>query len=378
MDYYQILGVSKDADQKEIKKAFKQLAKKYHPDISKEPNAEEKFKEAQEAYAVLSDADKRAQYDRVGHDAFVNGFGAGGFGSGGFQDIDLSDIFSEIFGNAGFGGFSDFGGNTNQRNQANGPKRGSDVETSLTLTFKEAVFGCTKEITINREQDCKSCNGKGAINPEDVIECSTCHGSGYVFANQQTIFGMMQSQTTCPNCHGKGKIVKNPCKECYGSGRSTYPDKVKVNIPAGVDNGTVVRVPSKGVGGHLGGPDGDLFIVIEVEEDKYFKRNGKDILITIPITYTQATLGTSIACPTIHGDVKLKIPKGTQPNTKLRIKGKGIQTNKGVGDQIVNVKLVVPTNLTKEEKKVLEELREVEGDHGDQKSFFDKIKGLFN
>lgn len=379
MDYYQVLGVDKNADQKTIKKAFKQLAKKYHPDISKEPNAEEKFKEVQEAYAVLSDEQKRAQYDRVGHDAFVNGFGANGFGGSGFaQDFDFSDIFSEIFGN-GFGGFSNgfsgFGSNFNQ--DPNRPVAGHDMQTRLTISFKEAVFGTTKELTINREMDCKACNGKGAVNPNDVVECNTCHGTGRIMSQKQTIFGIAQTETVCPECRGRGKIIKNPCQECNGTGRNTYPSKVKVNIPAGVDNGNTLRVPGKGEGGHLGGQDGDLYIAISVTPDDNFQRDGKNILITIPITYTQAALGTTVECPTIHGSVKLKIPKGTQPNAKLRIKNKGVITKMGAGDQIVTVKVVVPTRLSHDEKVAIENLAKVEGDHGDQKSFFDRIKDLF-
>lgn len=382
MDYYQVLGVSKDASQQEIKKAFKQLAKKYHPDVSKEPDAEEKFKEAQEAYAVLSDENKRSQYDRIGHDAFVNGFGgAGGFGGAeGFaQDFDFSDIFSEIFGN-GFGGFSGFSSGFGRQSQTqNGPMHGADMQTRLTISFKEAIFGTTKEITVNREMDCKTCHGKGAKDASDVVECSTCHGTGRVISQQQTILGIMQTETVCPTCQGRGKEIKNPCSECHGSGRETYPTKVKFNIPAGVDDNQLLKVPGKGIGGHLGGVDGDLYIRISVEEDENFKRDGLNILITIPITYTQAALGCSVECPTIHGSVKLKIPKGTQPNAKLRIKGKGIVTNSGAtGDQIVNVKLVVPTHLSHDEKQAIEALSKVEADHGEQKSFFDKLKDLFS
>lgn len=381
MDYYQVLGVSKDASQKEIKKAFKQLAKKYHPDVSKEENAEEKFKEVQEAYAVLSDEQKRAQYDRVGHDAFVNGFGGnGGFGGTHFaQDFDFSDIFSEIFGSGfggGFGGFSGFGGRSQK---ADGPMPGADMQTKLNITFKEAVFGCSKELTINREMDCKSCQGTGAKDKNDVVECSTCHGTGRVITQQQTIIGMMQTESVCPTCQGKGKEIKHPCPECNGSGRNTYPTKVTVNIPAGVDDGNLLKVPGKGVGGHLGAMDGDLYIRISVSGDEHFVRDGNNIIIDLPINYTQAVFGTTIECPTIHGTVKLKIPKGTQPNAKLRIKGKGVVPKNGAaGDQIVNIKLVVPTKLSGKEKQLLEELNDVEGDHAHQKSFFDKLKDLFN
>lgn len=371
-DFYDVLGVSKGADEKEIKKAFKGLARKYHPDVSKEENAEEKFKEIQEAYAVLSDAQKRSQYDQFGHAAFEQGGpGAGGFG--GAQGFDFGDIFSEIFG--GGGGFGGFGG---QAQNPNAPRRGRDVETTVVLTFKEAAFGTKKDIKINIEKQCESCNGQGSDNPDDVKTCSTCHGQGKIQRTQRTMLGNMVSESICPTCNGKGKEIKNPCKNCNGTGRAHYDKEFTVTFEAGVLNGAYMRIKGRGEGGINGGPDGDLFLNIRVQADEFFKQSELNIYVDVPITYTQAALGSTIAIPTIHGDVELKVPAGTQTGSKLRLRGKGIHGKHGHGDQYVTVNIKVPTSLTVEEKKLLNELKEVEGDHSKQKGLFESIKSIFN
>lgn len=369
-DFYEVLGVDKNADSKEIKKAFKMLAKKYHPDISKEENAEEKFTEIQDAYAVLSDENKRAQYDQYGHAAFEQMSGGQHYSDG----FDFSDIFSDIFGGA-FGGFGGFG----QRQDPNGPRNGRDMEMQFELTFKEAVFGCSKDVVLNVERDCDSCSGTGAKSKSDIVTCTTCDGQGRVRRQQQTIFGAAMTEAVCPNCHGQGKQIKNKCGKCHGTGRMTASQTIAVNFPAGVDNGAYMRLSGKGEGGTKGGRNGDLFLNIHVKEDKFFQREGNHIVTTIPITYTQAVLGTTISVPTIHGDVNLKIPAGTQSKSKLRIKGKGVHPKQGMhGDQIVIVEIKVPTKLNKEEKKILENLRDVEGDHSEQVSFFENIRKFFN
>ncbi len=377
-DLYEVLGVSKSADQKEIKKAFKGLAKKYHPDISKEENHEEKFKEVQEAYAILSDESKRAQYDQYGHAAFDQNQGFGGAGAQGF---DFGDIFSEIFGGGGgFGGFGGgFGGFNQQRQNPNGPRHGRDMEMNVTLSFTEAVFGCQKEIKVNREEDCSTCRGTGAKDPNNVKTCATCGGQGKVRRQQQTPFGMAMTEAVCPNCNGTGQEATEKCTDCNGSKRKVVEKTITINFPAGVENGAYMRVTGKGEGGARGGQDGDLFLNINFEEDRHFKRNGNDITIEIPISYTQAVLGASIDVPTIHGDVKFKIPAGTQTGSKLRLKGKGVQPAKGRdGDQYVIVNVKVPTDVTAKEKELLKQLSEYEEGHVNQSNFFDKIKNIFH
>lgn len=367
-DYYDVLGVAKGADEKEIKKSFKSLARKYHPDVSKEENAEDKFKEIQEAYAVLSDKDKKAQYDQFGHSAFENN---GGFG--GAQGFDFGDIFSDIFG----GGFGGFGGQSNYANP-NAPRRGRDVETTVNLTFKEAAFGVRKDIKVNVERKCERCDGQGSEEPNNVATCNTCGGSGKVRRQQRTLLGNMVTESVCPDCNGKGKKITKPCRDCHGTGRKNYDKEFTVAIEPGIESGAYMRVSGRGEGGFNGGPDGDLFLNIRVSADKYFKQNGHDIYVEIPITYTQAALGSTISIPTIHGDVDLKIPGGTQTGSKLRLRGKGINGKGFNGDQYITVNVKIPTHLSQEEKKKIKELADIEGDHSSQKSLFDSIKEFFN
>lgn len=387
-DYYEVLGVSRDADAKEIKSAFKKLAKEYHPDISKEADAEDKFKEIQEAYAVLSDDDKRRQYDQYGHNAFDQ---SGGFGGVDIGSVDLSDIFAEIFGGgfgssmggfgSNFGGFGGFGG-SGQTTDPNAPRAGGDMELTVRLSFQESIYGTEKKIKIKREQDCHHCDGRGAVDSKDIEICPTCSGRGVVEEAQRSIFGTSMVQRVCPTCHGRGELIKNPCKVCHGSGRKVYEESVTVKFPAGVENGSHLRVTGKGEGGYHGGPNGDLYITVSVTEDKFYKRNGLDLKIEVPISYSQAVLGDKIDIPTVHGEVSLKIPAGTASGSVLRLKGKGIKSVKGIygnntGDQLVKVKVVIPKKITDKERKLLEELRPLEEKHVNQKGFFDKIKDLF-
>ncbi len=359
-DFYEVLGVEKNADEKEIKKAFRKLAKKYHPDVSKEPDAEVKFKEAQEAYAVLSDSEKRAQYDQFGHSAFEGPQGSNfDFGS-----FDFSDILGDLFG--GFGGF---GG----RRNSNRPRKGRDLEKRIDLTFKEAVFGCKKDITLNVIDNCSNCNGEGGF---DSQTCSKCHGSGTITVEQRTPFGNMVQQTTCDQCGGKGKTFKTPCKECHGQGRVKSTKEITVTIPEGVDNGTQMRISGKGEAGINGGPNGDLYLVFYVKEDKVFKRDRDDIYLELPISMPDAALGVKVEVPTLKGKVDLKIPKGTQTQTQFRLKGKGVKNvnNSRYGDMYVIAKVVTPTSLTKEQAQLFESLRDT---NLKSSSIIDKIKDLF-
>lgn len=367
-DYYDILGVGKNATEDEIKKAYRKLAKQYHPDINKEPGAEEKFKEIQQAYDILGDSQKRSQYDRFGHDSEnFQGFNSG---TGGFEGF------------SGFGGFSDifesFFGGGRSSGRANQASRGNDLEYQMDLTFEEACFGVEKIINISVEEDCNSCGGSGAFSKSDISSCDRCHGSGYVTVEQRTFFGTTRTQTVCPICKGKGKVVKNKCKTCKGSGRLRNPKKIKVNVPPGVQTGLSMRMAGYGEAGHNDGPAGDLYIKFNVKPHKIFKRDEYDVLLEIPITFSQAALGDVLEVPTIHGDVKLTIPEGTQANTKFRLKNKGIQHLKStkVGDQIVTVKLITPTKLTNDERTLFKKLSNLETNNN-TKSIWTKFKDLF-
>ncbi len=365
-DYYDVLGVSKGASDAEIKSAYRKLARQYHPDVSKEPNAEEKFKELSEAHEVLSDQQKRAQYDQFGH-AGANGQGFGGFGGGGagfgFDDIDLGDIFGSFFGGGRGGG------------RSNRPSKGRDYERQETLTFEEAIFGVSKKIQLRVTEDCTSCGGSGAHSKSDITTCSTCGGSGSVTKTQQTIFGVQQVRTTCGTCGGTGTIIKNKCKSCNGKGKKTVTKDVKVDIPAGVDTGTQMRMEGYGEAGNMGGPNGDLYLVFDVKPHKYFVRDGSDIILEVPISFSQAALGATIQVPTVDGEVKLKVAPGTQSGTKMKLKDKGIMNirTRRKGNQIVIINVETPKKLSSAEKKIFEDLAKIES----KDSVFSKFKSKF-
>lgn len=363
-DYYEILGVNKSASDEEIKKAYRGLAKKYHPDTSTEENATEKFKEVQEAYEVLKDPQKRSRYDQFGHEDPNQGFGSG-FG-GGF--------------NGGFGGFEDIfdaffgGGSRRGRTQT----KGRDLRTNITITFEEAAFGCEKTININKFETCPKCSGLGAESKNDIETCKKCGGSGQITVEQNSIFGRVRSQQVCPSCGGIGKIIKKKCSNCGGEGRVKKSSPIKVKIPAGVEDGQGLRLSGYGDASDNGGPNGDLLINVSVKQHEIFERDGLDIYLTMPITFSQAALGDEIKVPTIHGDVNLKIPSGTQSGVKFRLANKGIQANRGglsrSGNQYVIVKVMTPTKLSSEQKELFVKLSKT---NEKQESFFDKIKRFF-
>ena len=351
-DYYEVLGVDKNADEATIKKAYRGLAKKYHPDLNPgNAEAEAKFKEVNEAYDVLSDSEKKAKYDQFGHAAFDpsagGGYGGGGFG--GFGDFgDIGDIFGSFFG----GGFGGFGGSSQQRR--NGPMRGEDISVRLTVTFEEAAFGVKKDITYNRIQKCDTCKGSGAAEGSQPETCSACGGSGQRRVTQR-IGGMaFQSTTTCDACRGTGKIIKNPCSNCRGTGYVKISKKLSVNIPAGIDDGERIALRGQGSEGRNGGPAGDLIITVSVRRHNIFERNGNNIYCEIPITVAEATLGAEIDIPTLEGDIKYTIPEGTQPGTAFTIRQKGIPYINNAnrrGDLVFSVNVEIPKGLNEKQKE---------------------------
>ena len=360
-DYYEILGVSKSATDSEIKSAFRKLAKKYHPDVSKEENAAEKFKECQEAYAVLSDPAKRKQYDQFGHAAFANGAGGSGMGgfSANFDFGDMSDIFEDIFGGlGGFGGFRQSG----SRRSSNGPRKGNDVLYEMTIDFEEAVFGCKKDIKIDVIDNCSDCDGKGGFNSKT---CSECRGSGTITQEQRTMFGTFLSKTTCPYCNGTGTSFEKKCNTCKGKGKIKKNKTITVNIPAGIDTDNRLRVAGKGEAGTNGGNPGDLYIEFTVKEHEFYERVDDDVYVTLPITVAEAALGCKKDVPTLYGIINLNIPAGTQSNDKLRIKGKGITnvSSKKKGDMYVVVSVIIPEKLSRDQKKLFEELSKTSMDN---------------
>jgi molecular chaperone DnaJ len=369
-EYYDRLGLSKDASQDEIKRAYRKLSKKYHPDINKEPGAEEKYKEILEAYETLSDAQKRAAYDQYGPDG-ANGFG----GQGSFGGFD---------GGAGFGGFEDifssfFGGGATRN--PNAPRQGDDLQYRVNLSFEEAVFGAEKEIHYNREVTCKTCSGSGAKPGTSPVTCGRCHGHGVINVDTQTPLGMMRRQVTCDVCHGTGQEIKDPCQTCHGTGREKQSHTVSVKIPAGVETGQQIRLAGQGEAGFNGGPYGDLFVVINVNPSDKFTRDGSTIYYTLNISFVQAALGDTVEVPTVHGNVEMVIPAGTQTGKTFRLKGKGAPRLRGgsQGDQLVTVKIVTPTKLNNAQKEALLAFAKASGDEKvapQKKGFFNKVKDV--
>lgn len=377
-DYYEVLGLKKGASDDEIKKAFRKMAMKYHPDKNPgDKKAEEKFKEINEAYAVLSDPEKKSKYDRFGH-AGVDpnaGFGGGGGGFGGFGGFE--DIF-DMFGGA-FGGF---GGGGGSRSRKNAPRKGSDLQKAVTIEFKEAAFGTKKQIRINKYVKCKTCGGSGAAPGTSKKQCPKCGGSGEVHTSRRTPLGTFQSVSPCPDCGGSGEINETPCKDCGGTGKIRDNVTISVNIPAGVDNDSVIPIKGQGEPGINGGPDGDLYIVINVKPHKLFERRGQDLWLEIPITFDQAALGDDITVPTLEEKVSYKVPAGTQPGTVFKLKGKGIKSVRSnkKGDLYVKVSLEVPTKLNSKQKKAISTMSKSVTHECYQKknNFLDSIKEFFS
>ena len=370
-DYYETLGISKGAGDDEIKKAYRQMAKKYHPDMNPgDAEAEKKFKEVNEAYEVLSDADKKAKYDQYGHAAFdpSSGFGGGG-GFGGF-DFDMGDIFSSFFG-GGFGG-------GRSQSRANAPIAGDDIGIRVVLSFEEAAFGCKREVSYARVQKCGDCSGSGAKKGTSPEKCAKCGGRGTVTVQQRTAFGMMQSTQACPECHGTGKIIKTPCENCRGKGYVKITKKLEVTIPAGIDDGQRIALRSQGNEGRNGGPAGDLIIQVSVRPHSIFERDGNDIYCEVPVSFAEAALGATIKIPTLEGQMDYEIPEGTQTGTVFTIKQKGINAvnSRSKGNLYVKVVVETPKNLSQEQKKLLRQFADSLGEKNSTKkaSFFSKFK----
>jgi len=381
-DYYEVLGVDKSASEDELKKAYRTMAKKYHPDLHPDDaDAEVKFKEVNEAYEVLSDSEKRARYDQFGHAGVDPNFGAGGggYGSGfgGFGDFgDLGDILGSMFG----GGFGGFGGG--RRQNPNAPRRGNDTAANVNLSFEEAAKGCKKTIKVTKIDNCSECGGSGCESGHSAQTCPVCHGTGSVTAAQRTPIGVVQTQKPCDRCNGRGKIIDHPCKVCAGKGRIRHTVEQTVDIPAGIDDGQVISLRGGGDAGANGGPAGDLRINVNVRPHPIFMRDGFDIYCEIPITFTQAALGAEIVVPTLDGKVKFQIHEGTQPGDEFKLRGKGVQrlNYSGKGDQYVKIIVEVPKDLSKAQKEKLKEFDNATDDknYKKRKSFMDKIKQFFS
>ncbi len=373
-DYYEVLGVDRNADDATLKKAYRKLAKKYHPDMNPgDKEAEAKFKEATEAYGVLSDPDKRRQYDQFGHAAFENGGGgAGGFGGFDFSG-DMGDIFGDIFGDL-FGG----GG---RRRANNGAMKGANLRAAVNIMFQEAITGCEKELEITLKDPCTKCNGTGAKPGTSPETCPKCNGSGQVVMTQQSMFGMVRNVTVCPDCQGTGKIIREKCPDCRGTGFTSSRKKIQVSVPAGIDDGQSIRIRDKGEPGTNGGPRGDLLVEVRVARHAIFQREDMNIFSTADISFAQAALGGTIRIPTVDGDVEYEVKPGTQPNTRIRLKGKGVPSlrNRNVrGDHYVTLNLKVPTSLSNESKEALRKFDETLGGSGTKKkSFKEKLKETF-
>ncbi|QOV19812.1 molecular chaperone DnaJ [Blautia liquoris] len=378
-DYYEVLGVDKGADDATLKRAYRKLAKKYHPDMNPgDKEAEAKFKEATEAYSVLSDPDKRHQYDQFGHAAFENGGGgAGGFGGFDFGG-DMGDIFGDIFGDL-------FGGGSRSRRADNGPARGANLRASVHITFEEAVFGCDKEIELTLKDTCKTCHGTGAKPGTSPETCSKCNGTGQVTYTQQSMFGTIRNVQTCPECGGTGKMIRNKCSECHGTGYTASRKKIQVSIPAGIDNGQSIRIRDKGEPGRNGGPRGDLLVEVMVARHPIFTREDMNIYSSAPISFAQAALGGDVKISTVDGDVVYTVKPGTQTDTRIRLKGKGVPSlrNKNVrGDQYVTLVVQTPLRLNEEAKEALRRFDEAStnslgGSEKKKRGFMDKVKEAF-
>ena len=386
-DYYEVLGIGKNATDAEIKSAYRKLAKKYHPDLNPgNKEAEEKFKEVNEANDVLSDPQKRQRYDQFGFDgvdpnyAAANGGGAGGFG-GGFGGVDLGDIFGDIFGGGFGGGFSGFGGGSSTRT-ANAPRKGHDIQASVILTFEEAAHGCSKKITINRQDTCPDCGGTGAAKGTSPETCPDCGGRGYVVTQQRTPFGVMQSQQPCSHCGGRGTIIRNPCKTCRGTGKTAARKSLEINIPAGIDDDQNIALRGQGDAGSNGGPAGDVIVHVTVKADPMFERDGYDVTIHVPITFSQAVLGDDVEVPTVDGRIVQHIPEGTQSGTKFRLRGQGIQylNGRGRGDQYVIVDVEIPKKVTRAQREALKAFEDSmkEDNYEKRKGFFKNLRDRFS
>ncbi len=373
-DFYEVLGVQKGASDDEIKKAYRKKAKQYHPDLHPgDQQAEAAFKEVNEAYEVLSDAQKKARYDQYGHAGVDPNFGAGagGYGGWGAQDFDFGDIFSSFFGGGG-----------GRRANPNAPRRGSDATASVIISFEEAAFGCQKQIDVRVIETCRTCGGTGAEKGTSPTTCPVCHGTGQEVRQQRTPFGVMQTQTVCSRCNGKGKIIEKPCKDCRGGGQVRVATKVGVNIPAGIDDGQILTVRGKGNAGINGGPAGDLEVQVAVRPHPIFERDEYDLLCELPLTFLQLALGADIQIPTLEGPVAYTVKEGTQPGELIRLRGKGIPyvNGRGKGDLIARITVEVPRQLSAKQKELLRQFEDTMGDKNYQKrkSFFDKVKDVFN
>ncbi len=379
-DYYEVLGVSKDADDATLKKAYRTLAKKYHPDANPgDQEAADKFKEASEAYSVLSDPEKRRQYDQFGHAAFDGGAGGGsGFGGFDFNGADMGDIFGDIFGDF-FGG----GQGRSRDARSNGPMRGADVRTSVRITFEEAIFGCEKELELNLKETCEKCHGTGAKPGTKPQTCSKCNGKGKIMYTQRSIIGMIQNVQTCPDCNGKGQVIKDKCPDCYGTGYVSKRKKIKMTIPAGIDNGQMIRDRGNGEPGANGGPRGDLLVEVVVSQHPTFKRQDTTIYSTVPISFVKAALGGTIRIKTVDGDVEYEVKPGTQTDTRVRLKGKGVPSlrNRNTrGDHYVTLVVQVPERLNEAQKEALMKFDDAmngvttEGEKHKKKGLFGKLE----
>ena len=376
-DFYEVLGLSKGASEDEIKKAYRKLAKKYHPDLNAgDKEAETKFKEVNEAYEVLSDGNKRSRYDQFGHAGVDPSYGGGAASGNPFgDDFDIGDIFSSFFGGGFGGGFS------RRQTNPNAPRRGSDTETTINISFEEAAKGCKKNVSYRVVEKCSDCNGSGAAKGTSAKTCPICHGTGQSRVTQRTPFGVIQTAHTCEKCRGIGTIIENPCGKCSGTGRIQSTKKVEVNVPAGIDNGQILKVSGHGNAGVNGGSAGDLHVYINVQPHAIFERRGFDIWCELPITFVQAALGAEVTVPTLDGKVSYNIHEGTQPGDVFKLRGKGIERlgSRGHGDQFIKITIEIPKNLSQNQKEILRnfEKETSETNYQKRKGFFEKIKNIF-